>query len=171
MNNYGQIERDQGNEVWIMYEPIYRTLVNLDKQRCREVSSQVLSFKSFDRCSYREVSRCPQQSRLDGLRRQEISRSIHLAIERCQDCDKKSIENHDRQARYQEVLRLLKNSFSRREKHRYECNQACNTTKDPNIILNSSKTSLNNKKVKHINPKTHTHTLNKSNEFYISKTS
>ena len=27
------------------------------------------------------------------------------------------------------------------------------------------------KNVKHIDPKTHTHTLNKSNQFYISKTS
>ena len=68
---------------------------------------------------------------------------------------------------------MLKNSFSGREKHRYECNQTCNTTNDPNSILNFSKTSLNNKKFKHINPKTHTHThtLNKSNQFYISKTS
>jgi len=35
----------------------------------------------------------------------------------------------------EEMLRLLKNSFSRREKHRYECNQTCNSTKDPNNIL------------------------------------
>ena len=33
-----------------------------------------------------------------------------------------------------------------------------------------SKTSLN-KKYKHFDPKTHTHTQNKSNQFYISKTS
>ena len=32
------------------------------------------------------------------------------------------------------------------------------------------KTSLN-KKYKHFDPKTHTHTLNKSKQFYISKTS
>ena len=32
-----------------------------------------------------------------------------------------------------------------------------------------SKSSLNNKNVKHIDPKTHTHTLNKSNQFYILK--
>ena len=32
--------------------------------------------------------------------------------------------------------------------------------------------SLNKKNVKHLDPKhTHTHTLNKSNQFYISKTS
>ena len=49
----------------------------------------------------------------------------------------------------EKLSRLLKNSFSRREKHIYEWNQACNTTKDPK----------------------HTHTLNKSNQFYISKTS
>ena len=29
--------------------------------------------------------------------------------------------------------------------------------------------SLNKKNVKYIDPKTHTHTLNKSNQFYISK--
>ena len=34
------------------------------------------------------------------------------------------------------VSRLLKNNFSRREKHRYEFNKACNSTKDPNDILN-----------------------------------
>ena len=34
-----------------------------------------------------------------------------------------------------------------------------------------SKSSLNKKTDKHIDPKTHTHTLNKSNQFYISKTS
>ena len=36
----------------------------------------------------------------------------------------------------EELSRLLKNRLSRREKYRYECNQACNSTKDPNIILN-----------------------------------
>ena len=34
-----------------------------------------------------------------------------------------------------------------------------------------SKSSPNKKNVNHIDPKTHTHTLNKSNQFYISKTS
>ena len=34
-----------------------------------------------------------------------------------------------------------------------------------------SKSSLNNKNDKHLDPKTHTHTLNKSNQIYISKTS
>ena len=34
-----------------------------------------------------------------------------------------------------------------------------------------SKTSLNNKNDRHLDPKTDTHTLNKSNQFYILKTS
>ena len=34
-----------------------------------------------------------------------------------------------------------------------------------------SKSSLNNKNVKHMDPKTHTYTLNNSNQFYILKKS
>ena len=49
----------------------------------------------------------------------------------------------------------FQNSFSRNEKHRHECNPTCNTTNDLINILSSQK---------------HTHTLNKSNQFYISKT-
>ena len=41
-------------------------------------------------------------------------------------------------ARYRAGVELaFKNSFSRREKHRHECNQARNSTKDPNSIFNS----------------------------------
>ena len=48
-----------------------------------------------------------------------------------------------------------------------------------NMLLNQrskqyfklSKSSLNNKIDKHLDPKTHTHILNKFNQFYISKTS
>ena len=58
----------------------------------------------------------------------------------------------------EEVLRLLKNSVSRREKHKYECNQACNSTNDPINILNSQKHFLTTI-FKHMDPKnTHTHT-------------
>ena len=63
------------------------------------------------------------------------------------------------QGAIEKMLRLLKNSFSRREKHKHECNQTCNSTKDPNNILTSQKLLLTRKKnVKHIDPKTHTHT-------------
>ena len=133
--------------------------------RCRKVLSQVSSFKSFDRCSYREVSKGPQQSRLDGTRSYrgdrrfldrstQLSRGVEIAIK----INLKSQQIGQVSKGIDEVSRLLKNSFSRREKHKYKCNQACDTTKDPNIILNSSKTFLNNKNVKHINPKIHTHT-------------
>ena len=57
------------------------------------------------------------------------------------------------------MSRLLKNSFLRKEKHRYECNQTYNSTNNPNNILNSQKHLSTNFFFKHINPKnTHTHT-------------
>ena len=54
----------------------------------------------------------------------------------------------------------LKQFLLIREKHRYECNQACYTTKDPNNILSSQNhLSTRKKNVKLIDPKhTHTHT-------------
>ena len=56
-----------------------------------------------------------------------------------------------------EVSRLLKNNFSRREKHRSELNQACNSTNDPINILNSQK-HLSTTIFKNMDPKnTHTH--------------
>ena len=66
-----------------------------------------------------------------------------------------------------------KNSFERGEKHKHECNQACYLTKDSTNIFKLPKSSLNKKKCQAFRPKTHTHThsLNKSNQFYILKTS
>ena len=51
------------------------------------------------------------------------------------DCNKNQLKISIDKPSVEEVSRLLKNSFSRREKHRYECNQACSTTKDPKIIF------------------------------------
>ena len=65
---------------------------------------------------------------------------------------------------------FFKNIFSRREKHRHECNQVCNSTNDPNNIL-SFQEHLSTKNFKAHESQKHTHTLNKSNQFYISKTS
>ena len=67
---------------------------------------------------------------------------------------------------------LIKIGLQRREKHKNECNQTSYSTKDPNNILSSKKISQSKKKknVKHIDAK-YKHTLNKSNQFYISKTS
>ena len=54
---------------------------------------------------------------------------------------------------------MLKNSFSRREKHKYEYNQTCNSTKDPKNILISQKHLSIKKNVSIKIPKhTHTHT-------------
>ena len=58
----------------------------------------------------------------------------------------------------EEFSRLLeKQFFQRGEKHRHECNQICNSTKDPNNILTSKK-HLSTKNDKHFDPKTHTYT-------------
>ena len=56
------------------------------------------------------------------------------------------------------------------EKHRHKCNQVCNSTNDPNNIL-SSQEHLLTKIFKVHRSQKHTHTLNKSNQFYVSKTS
>ena len=127
------------------------------------------------------VERCTQLKDLDGsrqlLRSYRASRKFFNGLKQlsrsCRECDKKQLKGLDRQPSCREVSRscrdYLKKKISRREKHRHECNQACYTTKNLNNIL-SSQNHLNKKTVKHIDLK-HTHTLNKSNQFYISKTS
>ena len=65
------------------------------------MSREVLRFKGFDKCSYRELSRgvhnktrSMDRGGIEELSRgQELSQSIHLAIERCQDCDKKQLKS------------------------------------------------------------------------------
>ena len=90
---------------------------------------------------------------------QKVSRWIELAFETYRECDNKQRKGLDRQHSCREVSRLLKNSFSRREKHKYECNQVCYTTKYPNNILSSHNQFSTRSIVKHIDPKhTHTHT-------------
>ena len=99
------------------------------------------------------------------LRRQELSRSIHQVSRRCRDCDKKtSLEARQIAKCRGGVEQAFKNSFSRREKYRYECNQTCNTTNDWNTIWTSQK-HLSTAILSTWIPKTHTHTLNKSNRF------
>ena len=93
-------------------------------------------------------------------------------------CDKiyqkNTVQGFQQIAIYREVVELDKNSFQSEEKHKYECNQASYSTKDPNNIL-SKKNISQQGKCKAFRSKTHTqtytHTLNKSNQFYISKTS
>ena len=61
----------------------------------------------------------------------------------------------------------FKNSFSRCEKHKHECNPTCNSTNDPINILNSQNHLSN--KILSTWIFENTHTLNKSNQFYTSK--
>ena len=74
----------------------------------------------------------------------------------------KKLKELDKQLAIEEVK-----SFSRSEKHRHECNPTCNTKNDPINILSSQK-HLSTIIFKHMDLK-NTHTLNKSNQFYISK--
>ena len=100
-------------------------------------------------------------------RRQKVSRLIELAIESYRECDKKKLKGLDRQLIYRKLSRsyrdCLKIVFQRRDKHRYECNQACYSTKDPNNILSSQKHLSTQKMLsiqipKHTHTHTHTHT-------------
>ena len=89
-------------------------------------------------------------------RGQELSQSIHLVVERCQDYDKKQLKILTDKLGVKELSRLFKNSFSRREKHRYECNQVSNSTKDLNNILSfqkhlSTRKMISTKIPKHLN--------------------
>ena len=69
------------------------------------------------------------------------------------------------------VKPAFKTSFSRWEKHRHECNPTCNSTNNP-INIFSSQNHFSIKILRTwIFKKKRTHTLNKSNQFYISKTS
>ena len=72
-----------------------------------------------------------------------------------------------------EAIEKLKNSFSKKRKTQIWMQSSIYSTKDPNNIL-SSQNHLLTRKMSSIyiqNTHTHTHTLNKSNQFYISKTS
>ena len=69
----------------------------------------------------------------------------------------------------EKLSRCAKTVFQRREKHKHECNQTCYSTKDPNNILSSQK-HLSSRKMSSIQiQNTHTHTLNKSNQFLKNK--
>ena len=61
------------------------------------------------------------------------------------------------------VEQAFQNSFSKGEKHRHECNQACNSTNDPINIL-SSQNHPSTIIFKHMDLKnTHTHTTSLTN--------
>ena len=116
----------------------------------------------------------PPQPSIFSLKSLSLSLSLYIYISRWIKIALRFVEKEVQESRQivicQEAIKLDKNSFSKKGKtHRNECNQASYSIIDPNNILNSQK-HLSTRKIQSIY-RSKTHTLNKSNQFYISKTS
>ena len=161
MNRCGKIEGDQRNERRIVMEEYINPSVMLDSWGIEQQRIRFKNRSSIDPPGVEEI-----------LRRHELSQSIHQVSRRCRDCVKKKAWEARQIARYRGgVEPAFQNNFSRCEKHRYECNPTYNSTND-SINTKISQNSLSIQKILSIKiSKTHTHTPNKSNQFYISKTS
>ena len=146
------------------------------EKKCKTKKNETRVSQSIKRC--REYIRKKPTSMdwetIEHLsRRQELSRSIHLAIERCWDCDKnqlKSSTNKPGVKRYQGSIEVALKHKKGKTYIWMQSSMQLNQGSKQHFKL--SKSSLK-KNVKHFDPKTHihTHTLNKSNQFYISKIS
>ena len=138
--------------------------------RCRESGRRQLRYRvgiKQQRISFKNRSSIDPPGVEELSRRQEFSRSIHQVSRRCRDCVKKKAWKAQQIARYQGgVEPVFQNSLSREEKHRHECNLTYNSTNDPIHTIISQIKILSTRI-----SKTHTHTLNKSNQFYILQTS
>ena len=134
------IEREiDGNEKQITQRLYIGKPVILDRCRYRGICWGGVEKILVDSWGVEEVSR------INTPTFRTKARSIHQVSRGKRDYDKKKLKEARQIASYRGgVEPAFKNSFSRCEKHKHECN--------PN---------------KH----THTHILNKSNQFYISKTS
>ena len=123
-----EIKRDRVKWGLNHADPIYRSLVILNKsrgiERCR-------ALKGSTDAAIEQVS-LGVHSKKEARWIEELSRS-------CRDCDKKklksSIDKPGIEGCQEAVKIVLKTVFQRKEKHRHECNQTCNSTKDPNNIL------------------------------------
>ena len=120
--------------------------------------------------------RSKNRSSIDPLGVEKLSRRqvhywlIHQVSRSCRDWNKKKAWKARQIARYWGGVELaFQNSFSRGEKHKHECNPTYNSTNDPINTIISQIVSQFKKFWAQGSPK-HTHTLNKSNQFYISKT-
>ena len=120
------------------------------------------------KCKNRSLIYPPAVEKL--LRRQELSRSIHQVSRSYRECNKKKLKKLDRQQGIKEVSsQLLKPVFEMWKTQTWmQSNMQLNQLSNQHIEL--SKSSLN-KNFKHMDLKnTHTHTLNKSNQFlYLKK--
>ena len=109
--------------------------------------------RSIERCRAANEKTSMDRTAIEQLsRRQKHSQWIEKLSRSYRDCDKDQLKISIDKLGVEKLLRLLKNSFSRREKHRYKCNQACNSTKDPINIIDSQK-HLSTIIFKHMDPK------------------
>ena len=173
MNSRRQIKRDQRNERRIAMEEYIDPSVMLDswgigryqgsyRGRCRGTGRQQLRYQEGieqQRIRFKNRSSIDPPGVKELSRRQELSRSIHQVSRRCRDCVKKNAWEAQQIARCRGgVETAFQNSFSRCEKHRYECNPTYNSTKDP-INTKISQNSLSIQKILSTRiSKTHTYT-------------
>ena len=94
--------------------------------RCRESGRQQLRYRASieqQRINFKNRSSIDPPSVEKLSMRQELSRSIHQVSRRWRDCVKKKAWEARQIVRYRGgVEPVFQNSFSRGEKHRYECN-------------------------------------------------
>ena len=155
MNRCGQIERDRRNERRIAMEVYIDPSVMLDswgigrcrgscRGMCQETGRRQLRYRvsiEQQRIIIKNKSSIDPPGVEELSRRQELSRLIYQVSRRCRDCVKKKAWKAWQIARYRGgVEPAFQNSFSRGEKHRYECNPTYNSTNDPiNTIISQSK--------------------------------
>ena len=158
MNNHGQIKRDRRNERRIAMEEYIDLSVMLDswgigryrgscQGRCRGTGRQQLRYREGieqQRIRFKNKSSIDPPGVEELLRRQDLYRSIHQVSRRCRDCVKKNAWEARQIARYRGgVEPAFQKSFSRGEKHRYECNLTNNSTNDPiNTIISQNSLSI-----------------------------
>ena len=173
MNSCGQIKRDQRNERRIAIEIYIEALVMLDnwgierywgscRGRCWGSGLRQLRYREGikqQRVRFKNKSSIDPPGVKELSRKQEPSRSIHQVSMRCWDCVKKNAWEAQQIARYRGgVESAFQNSFSRCEKHKYECNPTYNSTNDPiNRKISQNSLSIQKKIWAQGSPK-HTHT-------------
>ena len=141
MNSRRQIERDQRNERRIAMEEYIDPSVMLNswgigryqgsyRGRCRGTGRRQLRYQEGieqQRIRFKNRSSIDPPGVEELSRRQELSQSIHQVSRRCRDCVKKNAWEAWQISRYRGgVEPIFQNSFSRCEKHRYECNLTYN---------------------------------------------
>ena len=178
-----RIKRDR--EKWGRYrtDPLYRNFIILNRsrcvERCRALKRRFLAVEELSRI-YREVYTVKEalwiEQAVEKLSsKQKVSRWNEVAIEGYRECDKKQPKGLDRWPSYWEVSNscqdCLKSVFQ--EEKNIDMNaikHAIHQWSKQHFKLSNS--SLNKKiMLSTWIQKIHTHTLNTSNQFYISKIS